>query len=324
MREKQVVYVRAHSRLHFGLINPSKLTGETGWRLYGGVGLMVNAPGVELSVEANKSWLGEGPAAPRAVEFARLFAASVGAADLPPHRIVVHRCAPFHVGLGSGTQLALSVARALERSWQLPPMSACQLARRVGRGKRSAVGIHGFEHGGFLVDGGKASAERLGPLVARCEFPQPWRVLLVTAGRTGLHGAGEAEAMARLHDEPQMPMRVNALCRLVLTGMLPALAEQDIRQFGEALFEFNRLVGESFAPVQGAIYSTPKVAETIRFLREQKIAGVAQSSWGPTVAAIVEDADRADYVRKSLQKRLGLSASDMVVTAAANHGAVVT
>ena len=49
-------------------------------------------------------------------------------------------------------------------------------------------------------------------------------------------------------------------CRLVLLGMLPALVERDFDSFGEALYDFNRRVGEMFRPWQGDLYAHPRVS----------------------------------------------------------------
>ena len=161
--------VRTASRLHFGLLS---LAGQTqAWpdargrallpaRSFGGVGLMVDRPGVEVSAAPAEEWSAEGPLAGRALEFARRFARSwrdETGEEVPPRRLVVGRSAPEHAGLGTGTQLGLAVGRLLASACGLA-MSAPELARRVGRGGRSALGVHGFERGGLLVEAGKGNA----------------------------------------------------------------------------------------------------------------------------------------------------------------------
>src|SRR5262249_44790652 len=153
--------------------------------------------------------------------------AFAGAGDEgPPQRLVVEQAAPEHAGLGTGTQLGLAVAGLLAASWGLD-LSAAELARRVGRGLRSALGGYGFEQGGFLVEPGKRSDEGLSPLAARVAFPEAWRLVLALPRQApGLHGPDEQEAFRRLA-ESGAPLPTDALCRLVLLGMLPALAEGD-------------------------------------------------------------------------------------------------
>ena len=61
---------------------------------------------------------------------------------------------PAHVGLGSGTQLGLAVGAALARLAGLQ-LSTDEIALAVGRGLHSGIGIATFQHGGFVLDGGR-------------------------------------------------------------------------------------------------------------------------------------------------------------------------
>ncbi len=111
------------------------------------------------------------------------------------------------------------------------------------------------------------------------------------------------------------------LCRLVLLGLLPALAQDDFCAFGEALYDFNARVGEVFAPVQGGRYASPRSAEIVAFVRQQRIRGVGQSSWGPTVFALTEHEMQAQELAHRLRERFGLGPNEVVVTKASNQGA---
>jgi beta-ribofuranosylaminobenzene 5'-phosphate synthase len=322
-----MVVIQAYSRLHFGLLNP--VAQEWGVsRSFGGVGVMIRQPELTLCIEPDSVWSAEGPQADRALAFAQRFAAAScrdeHLAQLPPHRLRIERGMPAHAGLGSGSQLGLSVARALATSWGLS-CDLATLARRVGRGLRSAVGAHGFEQGGFLVESGKTTNDILAPLVARQPFPEAWRVIVALPSPhiAGLHGGGEVEAFARLKENLAILSATETLCRLVLLGLLPALIEHDVDAFGESLYEFNRRVGEAFAPVQGGVYASLRIAELIDFVRSQNIRGVGQSSWGPAVFAVVADAERAEHLAAQLCKRFDLPHSAVWTTPACNHGAIL-
>jgi beta-RFAP synthase len=202
-------------------------------------------------------------------------------------------------------------------------MGAVELARRVGRGRRSALGIHGFSQGGFLVDAGKHAEDAIAPLVARQPFPEAWRVVLVLPrGSAGLHGADESEAFERLHARGVAPEPTGRLCRLLLLGVLPALVEGDCRAFGEALYEFNVRVGEAFAAVQGGVYASPRAAELVAFIRQQGVTGVGQSSWGPTVFAVVDGEAPGRDLLDRVRRRFWLDGDEVWLTAACNRGAV--
>jgi beta-RFAP synthase len=283
--------VETGSRLHFGLLGPPPAAGRRG---FGGCGLMVEAPAVRVAVEPAADWSATGPAANRALDIAR-------SVTDRPHRIVVEACPPEHVGLGVGTQLSLALARAICG----PDVPVAELARLSGRGARSAIGLHGFERGGFVVDGGKRNDDDLAPLVARVEFPTAWRIVLVMPpGRSEWHGERERAAFTALAAAPLD----DALSRLIVLGMLPALAEHDLPAFAEALYEYNARAGSPFRAAQGGPYS-PAAADLIAWLRGNGVAGVGQSSWGPTVFAVVGEADVEAAVATARRHPVGAAAA---------------
>ena len=100
---------------------------------------------------------------------------------------------------------------------------------------------------------------------------------------------------------PPMPIATtDRLCRLVLTGMLPAAYAGDSRAFGDAMSQYGRLVGEYFAPEQGGVYSHPRAPAIIERLRAAGVHGIAQTSWGPTLCALLHDESTAEALSKSL------------------------
>jgi len=308
--------VHASSRLHFGLLGlSSRDKPEQTVRDFGGIGLMIEKPGVVVAVETASAWSAEGPLAERALDYARQFTRSLSLPTTPSFHIAVEHCAPEHVGLGTGTQLGLAVARGLAAALGHADLPAPALAQHIGRGRRSAIGIHGFDLGGLLVDGGKGPATAVAPLVARVGFPLNWRVILVLiSGPQGLHGSPESQAFAELHGRQQ---RTDTLCRLVLLGILPAVVERDLPAFGAALYEFNRLVGEMFRPFQSGTYALEQGAAVVEFVRGQGVPAVGQTSWGPAIFAVVEE-DHADSVAERIREHLGF---EVMVTSAANEGA---
>ena len=277
---------------------------------------MIEEPGVSVSLQPSENWSAEGLLAERALAYAKQIALALSC----PQRfqLNVEASAAEHVGLGTGTQLGLAVARALALVCGHKKLDAVELAYRLGRGKRSALGIYGFARGGFLVEGGKGPNSKIAPLIAHCDFPEPWSILLVLPkGEMGNYGIAEEEAFARLTRGP-----TDALCRLVLLGMLPALVEVDLSAFGEALYEFNRRVGEVFQPIQGGIYAHSRSAAIVQFVRRQKISGVGQSSWGPAIFAIVER-HRAAALADAVREHFNFSPAEVLITRASRCGAEI-
>jgi beta-RFAP synthase len=216
----------------------------------------------------------------------------------------------------------MSVARALATWIDRSDMPADELAGRVGRGARSAIGVHGFQVGGFLVDAGKRADTEIAPLVARLTFPAEWHVVLIIPKNSqGLHGAAERDAFDSL---AAIPPDVTAdLCRLTLLGLLPAVAERNFQAFSESLVEFGWKVGECFAAHQGGVYASPLAGAVVEGLLGHGIRGIAQSSWGPTLAAVTDSRFRAEWLAARLADTISPAQADIVCTAANNRGAKV-
>lgn len=316
-----MIQVITPARLHFGLFVPEPAPAP--WltatqaslpvRRFGGVGLMVRDPGLLVQAEPASTWTATGPQGERALRFAQRVAEMLHHVG-PPLALTVVQAMPAHSGLGSGTQLGLAVAHVITTLWKQPATLA-DLARLSGRGLRSGLGLHGFSQGGFLIEAGKPSPDTQSLLLARHEFPSEWAILLIRPpGHQRIHGPAEQEAFTRLKGQTD----VAALARLVLLGLLPALLERDLLTFGQVLHEFNRRAGEVFAPVQGGPYASPQLGELLADLRREGLEGIGQSSWGPTLFAIVE-ADRAPWYRDRLTAR----SLEVTVTHAANTGVTV-
>jgi beta-RFAP synthase len=315
------VTITTGARLHFGLLSDGSMQG----RRYGGAGLMIDSPGFRLVATQSDgdSYHGSHAAARRAESFVASYRANNPGGHLVPGcHIEIEDEIPEHRGFGSGTQLGMAVAQALAVLADDETSNPEVLARRVRRGARSALGIHGFGCGGFVVDVGKGADDAIGTLAARAEFPEEWRLLLVSpTGQAGLSGATERQAFDRL---PQMPQTTtDALCGILLTRLLPAVVEADYAACGEALSRFGRLVGEYFAPVQGGIYVNREMAELSDYLRRQGVRGVGQTSWGPTLFALTRTTDEAHQLLGDLSSDERWHECDFQVSAPRNRGATV-
>jgi beta-ribofuranosylaminobenzene 5'-phosphate synthase len=313
--------LRTPSRLHFGLLSwDSKAP-----RQFGGVGLMVDDPGLTLNAERAETWKASGPLSSRVLEFARQISERLTAKGVVvrPASFEVRNAPPEHVGLGVGTQLGLGVARLLCELAGHPEPTAEELAELSGRGLRSGIGLHGFAQGGLVVDGGRASSEGIPPLITRLEFPSEWSALVVIPRvEPGLHGSREVQAFAELPAWPE-PL-TDRLCRLVLLGLLPAVVERDLPRFGEALEEIQRRVGEGFAPAQGGTFARPELKAVVDELRSQGLEGVGQSSWGPTLYGFSDASPgRRLAVLNRLQDRFGFEGGEAFWTSASSQGASI-
>jgi beta-RFAP synthase len=281
---------------------------------------MVEKPGLTLLARPSETWSAEGPLASRVLAIAERLVNRRHA--LPPARLTVLHAPPEHVGLGVGTQLGLGVARLLTTLAGDRDLSVTELAELAGRGLRSGIGVHGFAEGGLIVDGGRGS-RGIPPRLARLAFPGDWHALVVLPPQpVGLHGPREIQAFADL--PPSSDRLTDRLCRIVLLGFLPAVAERDLPGFGEALEELQALVGQGFAPAQGGAFARPELETIAGILRDEGLVGVGQSSWGPALYGF-SDADEAKRmaVRARIVERVGLGLDATFWTRASERGAQV-
>ncbi len=312
------VWVESSARLHMGFID---LHGGLG-RTFGSIGVALEEPRLTLEAGPAHQLTVEGPESERVLDYAEHFYAHYlsGSLGRPGAQLRVIEKIPPHVGLGSGTQLALAVGTALARLHGIDA-AVFELAQVMGRGSRSSIGIGAFQRGGFLVDGGH-SGETNAPspiIIQRCP-PPDWRfVVVVPEIEQGLSGEEEDQAFF----EMPRPSAAHAcqIARLLVMKMLPALVEGDIVPFGEALTEIQRRVGDSFAPVQGGRYANPMSARLIDYLLEQGALAAGQSSWGPTVYGLADNEAAASALEERVHGFPGDRAMTVFQSRVARDGA---
>jgi beta-ribofuranosylaminobenzene 5'-phosphate synthase len=290
------VRVEAPARLHLGMLD---IAGG-GSRRFGGLGVAVGRPATVIEASASAELSANGPDKARAFAVAHGCRHALGLTG--GARIRVVEAIPRHVGLGSGTKLALAVAAAMA-ALDGRSLEPAALARAAGRGARSAVGLWTFLLGGLVVEGGvRPGIEQPGPLLARHAMPEHWRcVLVVPDAEPGLSGPAEEEAFGRLHPDDGNRALV---AQLVLTALLPGLADCDVTEFGAALTRIQRLVGDAFAPVQGGPFH-PRAAPLVDALLRHGAAGGGQSSWGPAVYGIVGSEEAGRELARRMEAEVG-------------------
>lgn len=322
-RASREVEVTAPSRLHFGLLS----FGHRQGRQFGGAGLMIERPGLRVRIAVARTMTGLAcapePLADRIAQFARRWFSSQGLTHrgegLNRLQITVESAPPQHVGLGSGTQLGLSIAAGLSALYGLPRPSPVELAMSVGRGLRSAVGTYGFAAGGLIVERGRLPGEAIGPLDCHLDLPERWRVVLIRpAAESGLSGDAEQQAFDKL---PPVPRDVtNQLEQELRLRMVPAAARGEFAEFSESVFRYGRLAGMCFASIQGGPYNGPQLERLVERLRQLGVSGVGQSSWGPTLFALLPDKSAADRIESQLLADPDIGPLATLQTPISRHG----
>jgi beta-ribofuranosylaminobenzene 5'-phosphate synthase len=314
-----VVEITAASRLHFGMFS----FGHDEARQFGGMGAMIAVPGLRVRIVSADALMATGPLAERVLKVASRIVESADSAQHSNGCCIEVLSAPReHVGLGVGTQLALSIAAGLRRFFGLPDLTPHELAALAGRGERSAIGTYGFFQGGWLIEAGKRAGETLSPLVNRFAIPGQWRfVLIMPKNLQGLYGQEERRAFVHL---PPVPADVTQrLTRMAMDEIVPAITSANFAAVSESLYHFNREAGLCFAARQHGAYANEATTKIVERLRSWGIAGVGQSSWGPTVFALQPDEPSAVQLMDRLRRETLINDYDVILAPPANEGAQI-
>jgi len=288
-------------------------------RHFGSIGVALEEIFTEVTVTAAPQLQVDGAASDRALKTVRQLCLALNVPDQLAVR--VESAIPGHIGLGSGTQMALAIGMALNAFYELK-LTVRDIAKLADRGMRSGIGIGVFEHGGLVVDGGRGPQTVTPPLLSRMPIPEQWRFILVFDKRgQGLHGEQEVSAFKQLPPFPRQ--EAERLCYLLLMQALPALAEQDLAKFGEVVTALQIAVGEHFAPVQGGIFASSQVAEAMAWLQQQGAHAIGQTSWGPTGFCAVEEPRVAEQMLAGLQRQCVSEHLSFMTVSARNQGAEI-
>jgi len=320
-----MIEVNSSARLHLGLLDNN---GDLG-RLYGSIGLAVDRPRLVLKAGKARALKAEGEERERVVFYARRF---IDAFGFPAGaRLNLEKSIPAHVGLGSGTQIALAVGTALA-ALSDRRIGIEEIALAAGRGAHSGIGISTFRYGGFVLDGGRRMVsgasralikDRVPPLLFKQSIPKNWYfVVAIPNADAGLSGSKETQAFSQL---PRAPVSmVEKISRVLLVQMLPALVEKDIAGFGQAMTRIQFMVGDCFSSVQGGRFANPVSEEMVEYMLSRGAAGIGQSSWGPTVYGLIEGKERAQKLLQDVASRLeSLGGGEAFPVRACNRGARV-
>ena len=314
----RTIHVAAPSRLHFGMF----AFGDASSRQFGGAGAMIDRPGLRLTISPSAQLEVHGLLSDRALDFVRRWILARCMTEEPRCRVQIVAAPRQHVGLGVGTQLGLSVAAGLNAYFDRRSESPPELAQSVGRAKRSAVGTYGFAHGGLLAECGRLATEAVSPLDLRVDLPGKWRfVLICPRGREGLSGEAERRAFRELPPVPETMK--DQLVREIHVRLMPAAADAKFDDFSESLYRYGHAAGMCFADQQNGPFAGPRLTELVQVIRRMGVRGVGQSSWGPTLFALLPGESEASMFVDQLAGNTSTGDLELVITTPNNTGARV-
>jgi len=313
------VTVTSPGRLHFALID---LNGELG-RVDGGIGVALNEPCLIIEVSAVDKKVEKEENPEEVIPVLERIRGRIKPELKGNYRVMILKPLPSHVGLGSQTQLSLSVAKAIcmleNRSY-----GVAELAKLVGRGGTSGIGMAAFDNGGFILDGGhvfrKGEAERKKeeergkiktsflpssaskfsppPILFQHALPEDWFfIVAIPEVKRGVHGTEEIEIFKRYC--PLKREEVEKICRIVLMRILPSVLEKDIDTFAASLTMLQE-VGFKKKEVE---LQQDIIKELFGFFDAHAL-GHGMSSFGPATYAIVEGERRAEELAAATKEFL--------------------
>lgn len=289
----KTIRIETGARLHFGLIDTASP--------FGGLGVMIDRPPTVVEITASDRFTVDPPHRERARPIAGRFCKISGRKSLPNIAIRILETPPPHSGFGSGTQLSLAIAEGLCRFYDHRVSNATLAAVIADRGKRSAVGVHGYFDGGLIFEASDDNAtSRLNPLQRRVELPDQWRLVLLrpAANTSPVSGDQESDKFEHLSSSGR---DVNNLRTMIVDTILPAADAGDFATFTDSIESYNHASGMLFAEAQGGPYNGSVVTELIECLKGHGARGVGQSSWGPGVFAWCEDETSAFGLLKAFE-----------------------
>ncbi len=321
-RNIKKVTIRSTARLHLGFID---LHGGLN-RRFGSLGVSLQEPCNVLEMERIDSGIkltGErqDQISSYVKQLCRFFGYSGGI------QVTDWEAIPSHVGLGSGTQLALALGAGIATLLN-KQVDVRELSQVTQRGTVSGIGTATFSHGGFVIDGGhpfkledpqsKHSNSYIPPLIVRHNIPQDWIFMIaipnVSRGLSGKHEDKAFKALPR-----NKPRSAQLVSRLVLMKLLPAIADDDIASFGQALTTIQIHVGNAFTSLQGGRFSSSEVANCIEAFLQAGAYGAGQSSWGPACYGLIRESDDVELIKKAITDVFDSSTGGSLFTAKVNN-----
>ena len=301
-------------RLHFGLID---LNGCIG-RIDGGLGVALNEPNVIIEVEtANNGNFNLEVINSQGYSSQELRDLTLNIIDKLKLKenlsIQIESNIPAHIGLGSKTQLSLSISKALCMLNGIEKTPS-ELARITSRAGTSRIGLTAFERGGFTVDGGhtfgsgkqkeaylpsSASIAPPAPVIFWSPIPADWFFVVIIPQITqGAHGSTEIDIFKQ--NCPISLEEIRIISHIILMKILPAMRLKNIDVFGQGVHE---LQGLGFKKLEIELQKDI-VSELIAFCMENGAAGSGMSSFGPTTFAIVEGFTNAQKLKRKIENFL--------------------
>lgn len=324
-----MIEIKSPARLHFGQLD---LNGDIG-RIYGGSGVGIKEPYCKMKFKKSDKIIVKGKKSKEVKKTLKKLIDVLKEKELLNKNkgviVEVENILPFHSGLGSGTQIGLTLAEGINNLYNLD-LDKFKIAELVDRKhSRSAIGFGVFYYGGFIIDGGRITEEKendkyLPPILFKDKIPEDWCFIIILPSLDKEKMAGEKE-IKTFKEIEKMDIEICAeSSHHLLLGMLPALKEKDIKKFSVHLNKIEDNVADYFSKIQSGRYTSEYAQEIIAFLESNQVLGRGQSSWGPSLYALLPNEKKAKKIKKDILIKFKSKIDKIYITSAANEGAKIT
>ena len=212
---------------------------------------------------------------------------------------------PIHNGLGSGTQLALSIGYLISKLFKLNS-SVEELAYILKRGLRSGIGIQSFKKGGFNIDVGKLKNSKRMPLsLMNLKWPKDWKILLVLDSNiVGVHGEKEVQEFNQLKVDKPLTSDLN--CKSLLMNIIPGIIENNFEEFAKGLRNIQDNMSKIFYGNKKK-FASINLEKLFTKIENKEVLSFGQSSWGPTGFIFLKNSKKRNELLKYLERYISVN-----------------
>ena len=212
-------------------------------------------------------------------------------------KIECHESPIQHIGLGSGTQLKLSIEELISKYYGINDD-----INIFNRTYRSGIGFNSYKKGGFIVDCPKKNLSN-NHIIFKNTFPKSWKIILLFDSKhTGLHGKTEKYFFSQSNSNNLRKQ----LSDIVINEIIPSILYKDFDIFANGLTKFQKLNYLFYSSIQKSLYLSMDIAKVIDDISKIFNVGVGQSSWGPTSYIFVNSKKNLEDILPVLNQTISM------------------
>ena len=293
--KKQILTIKSPSRLHLGFYGMNNHHGYS----YGSLGLAINYQPTIIAVSKSTDWSYNLPKRFVSPMSDYLKKNSI----FQKFKINLISKPGSHVGLGSGTQITLSIIRAIDLLCKLG-LSHEEISKLSKRGKRSGTGLGLFYKGGLVVDACKKE-NHYPKMLLNLSFPKDWRVIVLNdsevVGKSGKPEEIFFKDVKKISDNMSYK-----LSSILFRGIIPSIIYQDFDLFTKNIQDFQKTTHKYYSSNQKSLFASEIIFKVIKYLSKNNVNGVGQSSWGPLSYIFTKSDDDAKKIINMIESKFNV------------------